>query len=527
MRINKMNFLEFLEKHKRKKAISFHMPGHKGSDIFERFGYKEVFDDFIDMDITEIKGADNLFQAEGIIADLADEYKKLYESRASYLLVNGSSCGLEAAILSAVSRGGKMVVARNCHKSVYNALELGEIEPVYAFPNVLTDFGIAADISASEIERCIVENPDVEAVILPSPNYYGICSDIKSIADVCHAHGKVLIVDEAHGAHLKFFQDELEMEAGNAQSSDKFGRKQDLGHSAYGLGASVSFPGSAEAAGADAVVVSTHKTLASFTQSAVLNIMTDRIDLDALCAQLAKFESTSPSYILMASLAANAEMLKEHKKILIDEWKSNLNFFYEAARKLEGLKILESVMPNGENIELFDKSKINIDMSHYGYSGSELEEKLIEHNIYPELVSGNLVMCMTGIGNKRTDYQALLTTLYELAASASINSVCVYPAATTNAETAAAQSAARTAAPKQKSPQKLKTDKLKKARLKLQDAQGLPCVYPVIPYPPGVPIVCPGEILDNEMIRSIIEMRKNGKKVLGVDEYLEIWCYIS
>ena len=157
----------------------------------------------MDCDITEIPGADNLFQTEGIIAETMAKYRALYEVEQSYLLINGSSGGLIAAILTAVSKGGKLVMARNCHKSIFNALQLGDITPIYAYPETLEAYGVLGGISADEIARCLDENPEAEAVILPSPNYYGICSDIRAIAKVTHDRGKVLIVDQAHGAHLK------------------------------------------------------------------------------------------------------------------------------------------------------------------------------------------------------------------------------------------------------------------------------------------------------------------------------------
>ena len=248
------------------------MPGHKGSGIYADCGYSEFLSRLVDCDITEITGADNLFQTEGIILKTQERYARLYDVARSYLLINGTSGGLIAAILATVKPGGKLIMARNCHKSVFNALTLGNIQPVYAYPDPVPGYDVAGPVNPEEIQELLRQNPDAQAVILPSPNYYGICSDIKKIAAVVHRAGKVLIVDQAHGAHLHFF---------------------------HKFGAGVGMPPSAESCGADIVVDSTHKTLASFTQSAVLNLNSNRVDRYTLEDKLQAIQSTSPSYLLM------------------------------------------------------------------------------------------------------------------------------------------------------------------------------------------------------------------------------------
>ena len=376
----------FLTEHADRNPVSFHMPGHKGSRIYRENGYGDFLDKIMDCDITEIPGADNLFQTEGIIAETMKRYEKLYGVKKSYLLVNGSSGGLIAAILACVRPGGKLIMARNSHKSIFNALGLASIEPVYAYPEEAEGCGILGEITAEEVARCIDENPEAEAVILPSPNYYGICSDIKAIAEEVHKRGKVLIVDQAHGAHLKFF--------------GKYG----------GAGAALcgSFPESAEEQGADIVINSIHKTLASFTQSALLNLCSDRVNPFLLEDKLQIIESSSPSYPMMATLDINADLLENAGERLIRQWADNLDYFYAEAGKIPGLSVL---MPKN-----LDRTKLNIDMSAYGINGNELEELLMERDIFIELVTGNIVMCMTGIGNTRRDYERLLEALAEIAA---------------------------------------------------------------------------------------------------------------
>ena len=194
---------EFL-KHTGLCPVSFHMPGHKGNYYTGYLGYGQFLDHIMDCDITEIPGADNLFQTEGIIQETQEKYRELYDVRKSYLLINGTSGGLIAAVLAAVEPGDELILARNCHKSVFNALSLGNIKPVYAYPQEEERYGIAGVVTAEEIEKIMEAHPQAKAVVLPSPNYYGICSDIAAIAEVVHKYDGVLIVDQAHGAHLKF-----------------------------------------------------------------------------------------------------------------------------------------------------------------------------------------------------------------------------------------------------------------------------------------------------------------------------------
>lgn len=484
---NQKSITSFLLQHQNCKPISFHMPGHKGSKIYRKFGYEQFLDNIMDCDITEIEGADNLFQAESIIKETMNKYKELYDVRKSYLLVNGTSCGLISAIMSSVKPKGKLIMARNCHKSVFNALSLGNISPVYVHPELIEEFGISGEILPEEISRVIEENDDAGAVIIPSPNYYGICSDIKAIADIVHKAGKILIVDQAHGAHLKFFSKYRKV-------YEQEGKKQYI------------LPKPAEECGADIVVNSIHKTLASFTQSAVMNVVTDRIDLNLLEDKLQAIESTSPSYLLMSSLDINADLLNNNGKDLIEEWSENLIGLYKEAEKIKGLNIINT----GSNM---DWTKINLDMSQCGISGHELENILMKKNIFIELVTGNIVMCMTGIGNVKSDFQTLLTVLKSISDQYFNDSHTKIIKAKDNfAELSKA-------IPKVNEIYEIPTEK---KYILLDDAQDCICASSIIPYPPGIPLICPGEKLSKEAILYVKALRAAGEKVMGIDEKNQI-----
>lgn len=466
---NKKTAAEFLLEHAAMDPVSFHMPGHKGAELYRRFGYGEFLDNFMDCDITEIPGADNLFQTEGILERTQRRYAALYETKRSYLLVNGTSGGILAAILASVPESGTLIMARNCHKSVFNALTLGNLQPAYIYPEMLEDFDILGEVTAAEVERVIQENPKAGAVILPSPNYYGICSDIEAIAEVAHRYGKILIVDQAHGAHLKWL------------SQDQNG----------GCG-----PKCAEDSGADIVINSIHKTLASFTQSAVLNLCSGRVDRYVLEDKLQAVQSTSPSYLLMASLDISADLLEKHGRELMRQWNENLQYFYEEVRAIPDIQVMDG-------LESLDRSKININTSVLGITAAELEEKLMKRGIFSELTTGNILMLMSGIGNCRRDFDRLLHALRAI-----------------RSELGRCREAEPEKGAGGRTPQRRMLHPLpkQKRRVKLYEAEGMICAVSIIPYPPGIPLVCPGEALTAEDIEYISQLRQAGEKVIGVND---------
>jgi len=476
--------LDFLLAHAKKNPVSFHMPGHKGSYIFRSLGFEGFLSDIPDLDITELTGADNLFQAEGIIKQVQDDYARLYGVDRSYLLINGSSGGIIASIMASVQKGRKIIMARNCHKSVFSALMMADVRPVYAYPDTLSGYGISGAVDPEEIERLCKSNDDAEAVILPSPNYYGICSDIRAIADTAHRYGKILIVDQAHGAHLKFF-------------------------SKFAIG---DMPIPAEESGADIIIDSTHKTLASLTQSAVLHLNSDRVDPVILADKLQCIESTSPSYILMASLDVNRQIIEKHGPELFAAWASDIAYFYSQAEEIPGLSLMTGVTG-------LDRTKISLDMSAAGLSGAKLEKLLLEDDIFIEMVTGNIAMCVTGIGNRRADYDRLLGSLKRI----SILQGCGMPPAGHSACDAHRRSNVDNVSAVDfeallKKPHQLYDVPKSERKIPLADAAGLICASSVIPYPPGIPLICPGEVIEQAAIDYVLSLRRRGEKVIGVSD---------
>lgn len=509
--------IDFLYEYAKAPPVSFHMPGHKGrTELYAKAGYGDFLQNIVTCDITEIPGADALICPETTLRAVMDNYADLYGVIRTELLVNGSSAGVMAAITGCVPVGGKLILGRNSHHSAFSALRLGGINPVYVRPETDPHSGLVGEISPAALRKACEANPDAEAVLITSPNYYGMLSDVASLASIAHDHGMILIVDQAHGAHLKFFDND----ASAMRDS----------------GAYVPFPHhSAEALGADIVINSTHKTLLSFTGSGILNICSERVDAGLVSDALRMFQTTSPSYILMASLDINERIMRRHGQALISRWRDDLARFYRRALRINGLSIVgaryvEEALRNdsiraGQNSPDADRSappdarsvpdvflmyrsrtgldltKINISMAGLGISGEQLDRELRHRGIISEMVHGEYVMLMTGAGSRSTDYDILLGALGEISDSYGISRTerrRPQPAAEFCLESA--------------------TVPFEAVSVPLYSADGMILYDPLIAYPPGTPVACPGEILTLEVISYISEAISRGETISGVDE---------
>ena len=290
----------------------FHMPGHKRNPM--------LCDGIMpyEIDLTEIDGFDNLHNAESCILEVQNLAEKLYNVKKAFLLVNGATGGILSAVRAMTDRGDKVIVARNSHKSVYNALELCGLTPKYIVPKVDKEFGINCSITPLQAEKAIRENPDAKLLIITSPTYEGAVSDIKEISRIAHLHNVSVLVDEAHGAHFPF---------------------------------SDSFPVEAIQCGADVAVASLHKTLPSLTQTALLLTSNEEL-INPLVENLAIFETSSPSYVFMSSIEKCLDFCKNTKAF--DEYIIRLNSFDEKCRELKNIKVLCCGNDNIKNHNFFD-----------------------------------------------------------------------------------------------------------------------------------------------------------------------------
>lgn len=353
-----------------------HMPGHKRNPRL-----LHMVDPY-SIDITEIEGFDNLHHAQEILLEGMERTAALYGSEHTSYLTGGSTAGILTGISACTSKGDRILVARNSHKSVYHAIYLQELKPVYLYPEILQGYGINSGITPQAVEDMLIKYPDIKLVVITSPTYEGIVSDIRGIANAAHRHGVPLMVDEAHGAHLGF-------------------------HSGFPTG-SVSL-------GSDLVIHSIHKTLPAFTQTALIHINGSLVDYEEIKRYLAIYQSSSPSYILMAGMEQCITLLEQEKNELFDAFHKQLGCFY---KRLEGLKHLKLLTLDGVR-KLggydFDPSKITVSARGTEVTGKYLYDQLLNrYHIQMEMTAGDYVLGMTSIADTEEGFVRLGDALLEL-----------------------------------------------------------------------------------------------------------------
>ncbi|WP_051569225.1 aminotransferase class I/II-fold pyridoxal phosphate-dependent enzyme [Alkaliphilus transvaalensis] len=454
----------------KQQLVSFHVPGHKNGNIFKKVPYKNFNEVLINLDTTEIPGTDNLHNAKGVINEAQERASHLLGSKKTFFLVNGSTSGIYSMIMATTKPGDKIVIGRNCHNSVINALMLADCVPVYLFPEIDHENGLALEISAEHVEDVIIRHPDVKAVVLTYPTYHGIACNLKKIAEVVHKYDKILLIDEAHGAHL---------------------------------GLSNQLPLPALQCGADVVVQSTHKTLPAFTQSSMLHVQGNRIDLDKLKFMLRLNQSSSPSYLLLASLDYAMFVYQYYGKQLMGELLENIKYFKKRMSQFEGVSFLRAD-PYKKDLYTVDPTKLWINLHRLGVSGVELEAEL-RNNYAIQMELSNLygALAIGTIGNEKKDFQRLADALEEIVDKKRWTSNHIqYPTY-------------KMAIPKGFLTPREALYKEKQI-MHLDDAEGRISGTSIIPYPPGIPILMPGEIINKEIIDYIKIINKAGTEVVGL-----------
>ncbi len=335
-----------------------HMPGHKRS---VGCGF---LDDVYGIDITEIIGYDNLYEADGMLKDAMERAARVYGAEETFFLVNGSTVGILSAITGVAKRGERILVARNCHKAVFHAIELRDLQAVYLHPEYLSDWDIAGEIDPQEVEAKLAQYPDIKAIVITSPTYEGIVSDVEAIVKIAHAHNIPLIVDEAHGAHFPF---------------------------------DTRFPKSAIVSDADIVIQSMHKTLPSFTQTALIHMKKGYADTARIKEYIGYYQTSSPSYLFMAGMDECIATLEKEGSHLWDA------FFEMRDNFLQKMAILQNIRIFQDN----DPCKLVISVKGTNLSGNELQKILLDkYHIQLEMaaetyVLGIITMCDTKEGFDR------------------------------------------------------------------------------------------------------------------------------
>lgn len=506
-----MSLTQRLNEYKQKNVYPFHMPGHKRR-LVPYDGLKDAYD----IDITEIDGFDNLHAAEGIILEAQNRTARLYGADNTYFLVNGTTAGILAGVCANVSSGDYVIMARNCHKCVYNAVMLSGATPVYVYPKQEAYFEINAGISPKAVREAIesvqgkIEGHRV-LVVITSPTYEGVVSDIAGIKEVCNAYNATLLVDGAHGAHFGFSKD---------------------------------FPQSAHSLGADIEVTSVHKTLPSPTQTALLHISDKAECKDSIAKWLSVFETSSPSYILMAGIDSCMEYLEANVDKAFKDYSDKLDDFISFCEGLNNISLLTAdKLCCGDSVGL-DKGKIVISDRSGRFSGRELYNILLDtYQLQPEMAAGSYVLLMTSIADdnkgmgrlkealslidKAIDERSevirkrnIIEKLYDKIAGKRIRQKLF----TSSSE-----------GPKFEMP--LDEDDLgmeriisakdimfedKKEWIPVELCENKIAADYVLVYPPGIPLVAPGERITGQVVDKILEAQKLNLNVMGINENREI-----
>lgn len=475
-----------LEEYTAEGLYPFHMPGHKRRFI-PAPGLPAGWD------VTEVPGTDDLHDASGILREAMVRTASLCGADRTWYLVNGSTCGLLAGIRALARRGSQVLCARNCHKAVYHALELTGCRVHWIMPPVDPRWGICGGITSSQIASAIRRHPSVCAVILTSPTYEGVLSEIEDICQVCHARNIPVLVDEAHGAHLI----PVSQEAG--------------------------FPAGALACGADIVVQSPHKTLPSLTQTALLHMQGGLVDPARIERELDIFETSSPSYPLLASLDGCTGILNERGRELFSLWADRIGRFDTLVKDLRRIRILyHTRTPAGEDPELasipsalFDAGKILIDASPAGMKGPELAEILRERwKMETEMARGNLVLAMTSICDDEDALDRLALALREIDKSAG-----GLPEAEKETPDPAGADAGVEISPAPAAIYPVTVCSLSEAceqeaeEVPAAAAEGRICAQYLYFYPPGIPFLAPGELVTPQILDLLETSRRSGENV--------------
>ena len=460
---------EAMERYRKDGAVGYHTPGHKQGKGAPDILREMITEKGLQMEVSLMAELDDLHAPSGCILEAQQLAARLYKADASYFSINGTSGAIQAMILTAVQEGDTILIPRNAHRSIMSGIVLSGAKPVYMQPQVDARLGIAMGISAETVKSALEEHPEAKAVLVIHPTYYGVASDLCGIAEAVHQAGKLLLVDEAHGAHLPFAEE---------------------------------LPLSAMEAGADLAAQSTHKLLASMTQTSMLHASFLRISRERLEKNLSLLQSTSPNYLLMASLDASRRQMAMEGCELVGRALALAQKLRQKINEIPGLYCFGDEKCDGKGVFSLDYMKLTVNFRELGLSGPEAEQILRHrYKIQAELADVYNVLFIFSLADTEKEAQFLLHALQSLAAQ-------------------------------EKKPQTCDTDRplpgmppqkmLPRAAFfaadevcSFQGSEGKISSEAIVFYPPGIPILCPGEIITREIIGYALSMKKLGLKITG------------
>ncbi|MFH1540756.1 MAG: aminotransferase class I/II-fold pyridoxal phosphate-dependent enzyme [Elusimicrobiota bacterium] len=460
---------EAVYNHAKKRMISFHTPGHKNGRSIDKkllsFTGKNVYY----LDVTVFPDVDSLHDPTRCIKQAQELMAKAYGVKHSFFLVNGSSSGNQAMFLSACKPGDSIILSRNIHKSVLSAIILAGLWPIWLQPKIDQNLDIILDAKPNQIDEAIKKFPEAKAVFITSPTYNGVTSDLLEIANICHKNNKLLLVDEAHGPHLRFHRD---------------------------------FPVSAVEADADMVVQSVHKILSALSQGSVLHINSDRINPNYVKKVVSMLQTTSPNYLTLSSIDLARRQAVLHGEKLFGEIISAAEYGRIKINRLKNFSCFtrEDIRSRGYDL---DVTKLTINVTKTGLSGLEIEDLLNkQYNIQVDCADLFNIIAIMGIGSTRTDVQKLVNALKDIDVKyhgTEKNWALNLPSLTTEMVI---------------TPHDVFFQKESK-RVSLSKATGHISAQTLTPYPPGIPILIPGERITREICDYLFELSSKNIRISG------------
>ena len=459
-----------LEQYGNSDYYGFHMPGHKRHKNFA--GINMPFS----IDITEIEGFDDLHHPKDLILDAQKRAAKIYDADNSYFIVNGSTTGLISAVLGCTRKGDSILIARNCHKSVYNAIYMNELNPIYVYPQFNSNTELNGEISTLDVEKILDNHENIKAVVITSPTYDGVVSDVRSIAKAAHKRNIPLIVDEAHGAHFGFNE--------------------------Y-------FPERANRLGADVVINSLHKTLPALTMCGLIHVNGTLVNKNKIEKYLHIIQTSSPSYILMASIDSCIRFLENDGEVYFKNYVELLDYTRKRLKKLKRLQLLET--------KNFDKSKILISAKHTNLSGNQLSDILLQkYHLQMEMASGTYILAMTSVADTNEGMDRLVNALEEIDSSVNEGTCNIdFNLHKLKKEYTVSEIEGL-----------IIDNKIKTVSKSYKDSVDMISAEYAYVYPPGIPIIVPGERISKEVCDLICNYEKLDFSIEGGKEegMIEVIC---
>ena len=454
-------------KYKNEDVYPMHTPGHKGGRGMAGLLRQEMGAS-VAMDVSLMSELDDIHEPESYIKRGQELAAQTYGSDACFWCVNGTSQAIHAMLMTALAPGEKLLLPRNAHRSVAGGLILGGIEAVYLQPEYNEAFGLQLQVTPAAVEGALAADSSIKAVLLTSPNYYGVAADVQAIAEICHAHGAVLLVDEAHGPHLGF---------------------------------SKVLPPSALQSGADACAQSTHKLLGAMTQCSMLQVQGTRLDLQRAADVMSILTTTSPNYLMMGSLDAARAQVQAHGKEMAEAAVVAAGKLRAICSAHAGLRVLEEADCGGLRL---DSTKVTVNFANWGYTGVEVGEALRRARVAVELVDAQNVLFLVTYADVTEDYDAALMRIDAVLSELEQHKRKYHAVPRVGA------------VPVTSSAMKLRDVFYgQKKAVNLDAAIGCVCGEQVSFYPPGSPVLLPGEVITREIVKYCKAMKRLGLPVSG------------